>query len=376
MQNQIWQLQMQTQGYKAFIPNKFPPKGWFVFSTKIIQKANQASLLLRKLDWITLLLPDVDFFLYMYIRKDAASSSQIEWTQATMIDVIEAEWNTSEYLPSDVDDILHYIKALNYWMVRLKDFPFSLRVIKELHKELMDDARSTHFSDPWNFRNSQNWIWWTSPANARFVPPPVHHMHSALSDLEEFLHKQNPILPILKAWIIHAQFETIHPFLDWNGRTWRMLITLFLWIENLLEKPVLFLSSYFKKHKQVYYEWLNQYTNNGIEKWLDFFLDGIIETSNDAITTVKKITKLREQDMQKIQCLSKSSSEVSMKIILELFKLPIVNVAKIQEWTWFTRQWAQKVIDRFVDMKILKIKDESKNYWRSFIYSEYVNIFN
>lgn len=161
-------FQQQTQGYKAFIPEFFPPKGGFNFSDKINKKAALATLRLGKLDGITQLLPDLDFFLFMYIRKDATSSSQIEGTRATMMDVIEAESTTSDKLPADVDDIIHYIKALNYGLERLKNFPLSLRVIKEIHQELMQDVRQTHFSDPGNFRNSQNWIGGTSPSNALY----------------------------------------------------------------------------------------------------------------------------------------------------------------------------------------------------------------
>src|SRR5579872_5590292 len=250
----IGQFLKQPQGYKAFVPYPFPPLGGFDFSKKLIQKASQATLSLGKLDGVTQLLPDVDFFLFMYICKDAASSSQIEGTQATMIDAIEAASKTSENLPSDVDDITHYIQALNYGLERLKSLPLCLRVIKEIHQQLMENGRATHFSDPGHFRKSQNWIGGTSLQNALFVPPPVHEMNQAMSDLEKFLHNPDDILPIIKTGIIHAQFETIHPFLDGNGRTGRMLITFFLLLEKLLDRPVLFLSSYFKKHKQIYYE--------------------------------------------------------------------------------------------------------------------------
>ncbi len=241
----------QPTGYKAFIPNPFPPKNGFDFSNDLILKANESTLKLGKLDGITQLLPDVDFFIFMYIRKDAASSSQIEGTKATLIDAIEAEGNIGENLPSDVDDILHYIKALNYGLNRLKDFPLSLRLIKEIHKELMTGARTTHFSDPGNFRKTQNWIGGTSLKNATFVPPPPYEMNASLDDFEKFLHSKDNILPIIKCGIIHAQFETIHPFLDGNGRTGRMLITIYLHKEKLLEKPVLFLSDYFKRYRSV-----------------------------------------------------------------------------------------------------------------------------
>ena len=367
----------QAQGYNAFILEKFPPKGGFQFSNKLIQKANSATLLLGKLDGITQLLPDLDFFLFMYIRKDASSSSQIEGTRATMIDAIEAESHTSEKLPEDVDDILHYINALNYGLERLKDFPLSLRFIREIHQELMKDVRTTHFSDPGNFRKTQNWIGGTSPSNAYFVPPPIHEMEFALKDFENFLHEDDELLPLIKAGIIHAHFETIHPFLDGNGRTGRILITLYLWLESLLERPVLFLSSYFKKHKEVYYDRLSRYhsENGDIEVWLDFFLEGISEIAKEAIQTVKEITLLREEDMHKIQALGKTAAESSLKVLLELFKLPIINIATIQSWTGFSRQGSQNLIDRFIEMKILQIKDEHKIYGRSYIYKRYIDIF-
>lgn len=372
----IGQIKKQSTGYSAFVPDKFPPKDGFGFSPKIIRKASNATLLLGKLDGITQLLPDLDFFLFMYIRKDAASSSQIEGTKATMIDAIEAESKTTEKLPEDVDDILHYIKALNYGLERLKNFPISLRFLKEIHKELMKDARTSHYSDPGNFRTTQNWIGGTAPNNAHFVPPPPEEMKDALSDLEQFLHDSDDLLPIIKAGIIHAHFETIHPFLDGNGRTGRILITLYLWLNKLLDRPVLFLSSYFKRHRKAYYDRLDAYHEGKTEDWLDFFLDGVSDVAEQAIETVKQITTLREEDMKKIHSLGKTAADSAIQVIPELFKLPIVNVAVIQEWTGFTRQGGQKVIDRFVDLGILEQKDETKTYGRSFIYRRYVDIFN
>jgi Fic family protein len=240
----------------------------------------------------------------------------------------------------------------------------------------MQDARSTHYSDPGNFRKSQNWIGGTTPNNAHFVPPPPHEMERALGDLENFLHQKDDLLPILKAGIIHAHFETIHPFLDGNGRTGRILITMFLWLQSLLDRPVLFLSAYFKKHQKVYYDRLDQYHVGGLEEWLDFFLDGVCEVSKESVETVKQITLLREEDMRKIQSLGKTSAESSIQILPQLFKLPIVNVRIIQKWTGFTRQGAQNVIDRFVKLEILELKDENKTYGRSYIYKRYVDIFN
>lgn len=365
----------QKEGYTAFIPNKFPPKKDLKFSQKLILRHSNAERLLGKLDGITQLLPDVDFFLYMFIRKDAASSSQIEGTQATMIDAIEAETKTKEAFPKDVDDILHYIKALNYGLKRLADFPLSLRFIRELHKKLMEGARATQLSDPGNFRESQNWIGGTTPTNAIFVPPPPTDMKRALDDFEKFLHAKDDLLPLIKAGLIHAQFETIHPFLDGNGRTGRLLITFFLWFRGLLDKPVLFLSSYFKKHQKVYYDRLYGYYHGKVEKWLEFMLDGVIETADRAISTAQAITDLRQEDMEKIQALSKTASESGVVVLRKLFAWPIVNVNTIKDWTGFTRQGAQRVIERFIKLRILEQKDKNENYGRSFIYRRYVDIF-
>jgi len=220
----------QKQGFKAFIPNPFPDKELFSYSSTIIKKDAHASHLLGKLDGITQLLPDVNFFILMYIRKDATASSQIEGTKATMVNALEAEAKIeSRDIPEDVDDIIHYVRALKYGMKRLEKFPLTLRFIREIHNELMDKARSTHFSDPGNFRKSQNWINGKGPADAEFVPPPVDVMHTALNDLEKFLHASDDMPPLVKTALIHAQFETVHPFLDGNGRTGRMLITFYLW---------------------------------------------------------------------------------------------------------------------------------------------------
>lgn len=376
--SKIGENKKQPEGFNAFIPSPFPPKGGFDFPAKIIKKNDEATRLLGKLDGITKLLPDADFFLLMYLRKDAASSSQIEGTQATMIDAIEAEANVNTNVPEDVDDILHYIKALHYGMKRVADdnFPVTLRFVRELHKKLMHEARATHFSDPGEFRKSQNWIGGTRPDNARFVPPPVIDMHNALNDLEVFMHADDTTLTLLKAALLHAQFETIHPFLDGNGRTGRMIITFYLWKEGYLEKPVLFLSSYFKKYQKVYYEKLFGYHNGKVSEWADFFLDGVIEIAQEAIDIVGKITVLREKDMAKIHTLGKRASESAALVLPKLYGQPIVNVATVQKWTGFTRAGTQTVINRFIDKGILVPKDKDKKYGQSYIYKNYTDIFS
>lgn len=366
----------QPQGYKAFIPEPFPGKGLLSHSPPIIQKDAQASRLLGKLDGITQLLPDVDFFIFMYVRKDAVASSQIEGTKATLIDALEADVKIGGGKPTDVDDIIHYIHALNYGMDRLKTLPLSLRFLEEIHRELMEEGRATHFADPGHFRKSQNWINGKSPADAEFVPPPVEDMKRALGDLEKFLHSKDDTPPLIKAALTHAQFETIHPFLDGNGRTGRMLVTFYLGQERMLEKPVLYLSSYFKKYQKLYYQRLADYHDGNVEKWINFFLDGISETSEAAIRTAREITVLREQALEQIGKLNKTSYESALKILPRLFAQPIVTVNVIQEWTGFTtRTGAQKLIDRLIETGILEIKDESKKYGRSYVYRTYLDIF-
>jgi len=375
---EIGTLRTQPRGFKAFIPNPFPPEGGFEFVPAILKKNNEATRLLGKLDGITRLLPDADFFLLMYLRKDAASSSQIEGTKATMVDAIEAEVKVSGSIPADVDDILHYIKAVNYGLKRVSndDFPVALRLVRELHKELMHKARASQYSDPGEFRKSQNWIGGTRPDNARFVPPPVADMNKSLGELEAFIHAADTMPVVIKAGIIHAQFETIHPFLDGNGRTGRMLITFYLWKEGYLEKPVLFLSSYFRRHQKLYYEKLEGYHGGKVSEWIDFFLDGVIEIANEAIETVGKITALREKDMLKIQQLGKRASESAVAVLPKLYGQPIVNLATVQRWTGFnTRAGAQTVINRLIEQGILSPKDKDKKYGQSYVYKEYLDIF-
>jgi Fic family protein len=364
----------QPEGYTAFIADNFPVEDVMDFTPDILLKAAQAERLIGKLDGITHTLPDADFFLSMYVVKDATSSAQIEGTRATMLDALEmsAGINVKD---TDADDILYYIKALHYGIDRLKSFPFSLRFVRELHKELMTNARSTHFADPGEFRKSQNWIGGATLQSASFVPPPVYEMNRALGDLEAFIHNEN-VMPVLQAGLLHAQFETIHPFLDGNGRTGRLLITLFLYQRAILEKPVLFLSSYFKTHQQLYYDKLNAYHDNKPKEWLHFFLDGVIDTANKSIDTSKKITLLREEDMRKIQALGKREAGSGVIFLQTLYKNPITSASIVVAEMKFSRAGAAKLIDRFVDLGILKPLDESSKYGKTFLYDKYMRIFN
>ncbi len=374
MKIEIGQDVAQKDGFSAFVPHPFPPKELLELTQAILIKAAEADRLVGKLDGITHTLPDVDFFLSMFVAKDATSSSQIEGTKASMADAIEMNADVA-LKKTDADDILFYIKALNYGIERLKEFPLSLRLIREIHSKLMTGARSTHFTDPGEFRKSQNWIGGTTPSNASFVPPTVDEMNRALGDLEKFLHNEKVTLPLIHTALTHAQFETIHPFLDGNGRTGRLLITMLLCHRNMLERPVLFLSSFFKKHRKIYYQKLHDYHYGEVEPWIDFFLDGVIETANDSILISKQITKLREDDMVKIQSLAKRESESGVLVLRKLYAQPIVSSKTIMEWTKFSRVGSQKLIDRFIKLGILDVKDEKETYDRTYVYRRYINIF-
>ncbi len=374
MKIEIGKYIKQREGYSAFVPNPFPPKEIFELPQSLLAKSDEARGLIGKLDGITNILPDVDFFLHMFVKKDATSSAQIEGTKATMVDAIEKDAGV-ETKETDADDILYYIKSLNYGTKRLTEFPLSLRLIKEIHEKLMIGARATQPANPGEFRERQNWISGTSPFNASFVPPAVDDMKNALGDFETFLRDEEKFLPLIHIGLTHAQFETIHPFLDGNGRTGRLLVTMLLCHRNLLERPVLFLSSYFKKHQKVYYARLQGYHDGEVVQWLDFFLDGVIEIANDSIKISKEIRKLRDEDMAKVQSLARRESESGVLVLSHLFADPIVSTRIIMEWTGFTRAGAQKVIDRFVKLDILKLKEEKESYDRTYVYSKYLDAF-
>lgn len=365
----------QPTGYTASVPESFPKTELFEVPQNILLKAVEAERLIGKLDGITLTLPDIKFFLRMFSYKDATSSAQIEGTQATMADALEVSAEI-ENNQTDASDIIFYINALEYGIKRSKEFPISLRFIREIHKKLMDGARATHFADPGEFRKSQNWIGGTNLTNATFIPVPHTEMSDKLNDLEKFIYNDTSTLPIISIAYTHAQFETIHPFLDGNGRVGRLLVTFLLMKKGVLEKPVLFLSSYFKKHKKVYYDKLSGYHDNGdVFEWVEFFLDGVIETAKEAIETSSEIRKIRDKDMAKIQALSKRESESGVKLLNYLFEHPIVTTKSVMRTTGFTRAGAQKVIDRFIDLNILVEEKKETNYDVKYTYEEYFMTF-
>lgn len=368
----------QKEGYKAFTPFGFPPKSGFLISPKLYKKHEDAIRLVGKLDGITRLLPDKDFFLLMFIKKDAVYSSQIEGTKATFQDAVAAPVTEEKSrLHPDVDDIVHYVDAVNYGIERTKTLPISLRLLTEIHHRLMKGARSTQHAYPGEFRRSQNWIGGKTPTDASFVPPAPNDMRSALNDLENFIHTKDDYPSLVKAGLLHAQFETIHPFTDGNGRTGRMLIALYIHHTRLLELPVLYLSSYFKKHQKLYYQRLQDYHNEDsqIDAWLNFFLEGVAEIADSSIETCAKITVLRDHDFAKMQKLGKKSAESTLEIIRKLFGQPIVGIAEIIKWTGFTPQGAYNVIERLKNLEILEPLG-SADYGQKYIYADYYEIFD
>lgn len=365
----------QPAGYTASVPLQFPNKELFDLPKTTLLKAVEAERLIGKLDGITLTLPNITFFLRMFSYKDASSSAQIEGTQATMADALEVSAQIENKQP-DAMDIVFYIKALDYGIKRLQKFPLSLRFIRETHKVLMENARATHFSDPGEFRRSQNWIGGTKPDNASFVPVPHKDMQKSLENFETFLHDDSATLPLVEIAYAHAQFETIHPFLDGNGRVGRLLITFLLMKKGVLEKPVLFLSSYFKKHQKLYYAKLSGYHDEGnVFDWVNFFLDGVIETAKEAIVVSGTIRKIRDEDMAKIQSLSKREAESGVRVLNYLFENPIVTTKSIMEATGFTRAGAQKVIDRFAVLGILEAENKETKYDIKYTYKRYFKAF-
>lgn len=373
----IGKLVQQTAGYKAFIPDKFPPEEQIILSNKTQQFHAKAVLMLGKLDGITQLLPDLDFFIFMYIRKEAARSSEIKGTKATIVDVIrsEAEIETGR-LPQDVERIVHYISAMEYGLKRLETLPLSLRFIREIHKVLIEKTVDAPGKTPGEFRTSQNWIGGGSPNTAKFVPPTPSEMHRCLNDLEKFLYTKDEYPPLIKAALVHAQFETIRPFLDGNGRAGRLLTTFYLCKLGILERPVLYLSEYFLNNQKAYYDSLQTYHQEDadVSSWLDFFLDGVAIIATEAIETSKKINILRQKDVVKIQSLGRRA-KTGVIVLENLYKLPIVSVKKVEEWTQLSRPQANDLVKKLVELGILEQRDKDIEYGREFWYKNYLNLF-
>jgi Fic family protein len=372
----IGRLIQQPSGYKAFVPDKFPSDQPIILNSKTQHLHDRAVLMLGKLDGITQLLPDLDFFILMYITKEAARSSGIEGTKATIVDVIKSEADIEYNLPQDVERILHYIQAMEYGLKRLETLPLSLRFIREIHQVLIQGTADAPGKTPGEFRVSQNWIGGGSPNTAWFVPPPPSEIIRCLDELEKFIYSENIYPPLIKAALVHAQFETIHPFLDGNGRTGRLLTTFYLCKIGILERPVLYLSDYFLNNQQAYYDSLDKYQSESgnVSAWLDFFLDGAAIIADEAIKTSKKINILRQKDVAKIQMLGRRA-KTGITVLENLYKLPIVSVRKIEEWTGLSRPQANELVNKLIEIGILVQKDKDIEYGREFWYKEYLSLF-
>jgi Fic family protein len=304
------------EAYAAFSPRPLPPDPPLDIDPELQDLLDQANQALGRLDGITLLLPDPDHFLYAYIRKEAVLSSQIEGTQSSLSDLLLFEHNAAPGVPiGDVEETSNYLAGMRHGIAEMaRGRPISLNLIKEVHKLLLHGGRGGS-TGPGEFRRIQNWLGGTSPSGARFVPPPPQEVPTAMSDLEKFLHNQPVPTPILvKAALAHAQFETIHPFLDGNGRAGRLLITLLLCAEpepphqKVLSRPLLYLSLYLKRNRDDYYEHLQRIRTDGAwEDWLRFFLDGVIEVAGLATETTRQIVHMVEEDRQRIHTLGRAA---------------------------------------------------------------------
>ncbi|GAA0786792.1 Fic family protein [Roseibium denhamense] len=286
---------------RAFVPPPLPPKPSIDLSN-LLTRLSAAERALGRLDGVSVLLPNKELFLYMYVRKEAVLSSQIEGTQSTLSDLLRFETEAVAGAPlDDIREVSNYVDAMMYGLDRMASLPISLRLIREMHSRLLDSGRGAT-QNPGEFRSSQNWIGGTRPGNAMFVPPPPNEVMNCLGDWEQFLHADTQdIPPLIKAGLLHVQFETIHPFLDGNGRLGRLLITLFLCAEGVLRQPLLYLSLYLKTNRADYYRLLQEVRERGAwEAWLEFFLDGVADTANQAFETANRIASLMAEDRERI----------------------------------------------------------------------------
>jgi len=366
------QLTGTISEYQAFIPNMLPFQ--IKRDEELDDLLSKANISLGRLDMVFEIVPDVDYFVFMYITKEATASSQVEGTQATFSDVLKKAAKIEDSkIPYDVKEIINYINAVNYGVERLKSFPLSSRLIKEIHKILLKDVRGQE-RQPGEFRLSQNWIGGTSINSAAYVPPPQDQLDSLLNNFEKFLHDKSPTPILLKVGLLHSQFENIHPFLDGNGRIGRLLITFYLYHEGILKKPSLYISSFFKKHRPLYYQRLNEvHEKDNIEQWLKFFLEGVIYTSEEAIRVARLILKLRNKDIEQVSKLGKSSSN-ALLVLNNLFRNPYVTRNTVQSWIKLSKSNTFDLIYKLVNIGILKeLKINQKE--KQFIYQDYFELF-
>jgi len=360
--------------FRAFIPPPLPPEPPIELAA-LAERLSTADRAVGRLDGITLLLPDHALFLTMYVRKEAVLSSQIEGTQSTLSDLLRFETDAAAGKPiDDIREVSNYVDAMMYGLDRLKSLPLSLRLVREMHQRLMQGGRGETQS-PGEFRRSQNWIGGTRPGNAVYVPPPIDELPGCLDAFEKFIHAPGPQLPpLLKAGLLHVQFESIHPFLDGNGRLGRLLITLYLCSQDVLHQPLLYLSLYFKRHRQTYYRLLQEVRERGNwETWLEFFLDGVTETAQGAFATATRIVDLFARDRDRIATAGRAGS--LLRVYDRLQKSPFLTALKAVELTSLSMPTVNVA---FQELQSLGIVDEITGQGRGRVwrYKAYVELLN
>ena len=339
----------------AFVPPPLPPAPP-VDVLALLECLSLAERALGRLDGVTMLLPRQELFLYMYVRKEAVLSSQIEGTQSTLSDLLRFEIEAQAGQPvDDVREVSNYVDAMMYGLGRMEELPLSLRLIREMHERLLRSGRGGTKS-PGEFRRSQNWIGGTRPGNALFVPPPTTELDDCLDALEAFMHETESRLPaLIKAGLLHVQFETIHPFLDGNGRIGRLLVTLYLCVNGVLRKPLLYLSLYLKTHREDYYRLLQEVREHGAwEAWLEFFLTGVADTANQAFDAATRIVELFKEDRERIAAKSKRAGS-ALRVHGLLQQNPYVTANRLVECTGLT---APTVNAALADLERLGIVEE------------------
>jgi Fic family protein len=358
------------ESYRAYVPDSLPPSIDLERVSGLLEKSATA---LAELNNISRSIPNTSLFIHMYVRKEALLSSQIEGTKSSFSDLILFEHNQKPSVSlDDVEEVSNYVKAINYGVQQLKNnFPLSLRLLRNIHSILLSGGRGS-LKLPGEFRRSQNWIGGTRPGNALFVPPPIEHLNKCLSNLESFLHDKT--LPtLIKAAIAHVQFETIHPFLDGNGRLGRLLISLMLVEGGLLNKPILYLSLYMKQNRDTYYNLLQEVRMHGTwETWIEFFLTGTIHSSKQAIKTAASINSLFEEDNKKIATMGRA--RFSCEQIFEyLKKLPQVSAKLLIKELGISAPAVRNALNNMVNLGILEeISGKQRN--KVYVYRKYLNI--
>jgi Fic family protein len=339
------------------------------------KKLDRALLALGRLDAVSALLPDTRLFLYTYVRKEAVLSSQIEGTQSSLSDLLLFELEELPGVPlGDVTEVSCYVAAIEHGLARLRaGFPLSNRLLREIHGILVAKGRGAD-KTPGEFRRSQNWIGGTRPGNARFVPPPPDRVEECMAELERFLHDES-VPTLVKAALAHVQFETIHPFLDGNGRVGRLLVTLLLWKEGVLQEPLLYLSLYLKQHRARYYELLQTVRTGGDwEAWLGFFADGVSATAEGAVETARSLAKLFQKDRERIRALGRGASS-ALRVHHELQIRPLNTIPRLCARTRLTTPTVTKALRGLEKLRIVG-ETTKKKRGRVFAYTAFLRLLN